>query len=160
MALIALVAAAGVFATDGVDFGDDAGPHALDGECDDPRFEGPGMFQGELIRANDHHDATDCRTQYKAGRIALIETPNTLLVVEASATDGLYYDDNTGRGHTGSSFGDNTSDYAFDGECDDPRLTGPGMADVLYRENVGRDAGDCEALHATSDVWWDPEWGR
>ena len=142
-----------------VDFGDDASPNALDGECDDPRFEGPGMYQGQLQRSDDHHDATDCRTQYEARRVSLIETPNTHIVLEASRSDGLHYDENTGRGLRGqggvaSHFGDNTSDYAFDGECDDPRLTGPGMADVLDRANVGRDAYDCEALHEEGEVWW------
>ena len=28
-------------------------------------------------------------------------------------------------------FGTNTSRWAFDGECDDPRFAGPGAADVL-----------------------------
>lgn len=41
------------------------------------------------------------------------------------------------------SFGDDTSAWAKDGECDDPRFTGEGMAADLLVENIGRDATDC-----------------
>ncbi|MDO6592070.1 MULTISPECIES: hypothetical protein [Rhodobacterales] len=39
--------------------------------------------------------------------------------------------------------GDNSSEYANDNECDDPRFKGEGMASVLSQENTGRDASDC-----------------
>lgn len=40
-------------------------------------------------------------------------------------------------------YGNNSSQWAFDGECDDPRFYGPGMADTLLEEDMGRDASDC-----------------
>ncbi len=56
---------------DGIDFGDDASRWARDGECDDPRFEGPGMTATTLLDADIGHDATDCSTAYRAGRLGL-----------------------------------------------------------------------------------------
>ena len=55
----------------GIDFGDNASPYAHDGECDDRRFEGPGMFQGDNYDSDIRHDADDCRAEYEAGRITL-----------------------------------------------------------------------------------------
>ena len=43
-------------------------------------------------------------------------------------------------------FGDDTSDWANDGECDDPRFEGPGTADTLLEEDLFRDASDCCTL--------------
>ena len=135
-----------------LDFGDDSSQWARDGECDDPRFEGTGMAN-VLEDLDTGHDATDCRDLYEAGRIRLRDSAGA-----------VYYDEGTGRGNadTGSDrimsnnpFGDNDGRFAFDGECDDPRLTGPGMAELLYRELEGHDAADCRALFEEGDVWWD-----
>jgi hypothetical protein len=54
-----------------VDFGDDEGEWSNDGECDDPRFTGPGMTATTLLQDDILHDATDCRTAWEAGRISL-----------------------------------------------------------------------------------------
>lgn len=54
-----------------IEFGDDASPFAGDGECDDPRFEGPGMTQTPLLDRDIGHDASDCRAAFAAGTIAL-----------------------------------------------------------------------------------------
>ena len=43
------------------------------------------------------------------------------------------------------SFGDNSSDWANDGECDDPRFAGSGVADILLDEDRGHDANDCRS---------------
>lgn len=43
-------------------------------------------------------------------------------------------------------FGDDSSQYARDGECDDPRFTGEGMASSTSEDNVRRDATDCRAM--------------
>ena len=51
------------------DFGDDTGRWAEDGECDDPRFEGPGMGLTDNEDALGH-DATDCRELLEAGLIS------------------------------------------------------------------------------------------
>ena len=44
-------------------------------------------------------------------------------------------------------FGDDTSDWAQDGECDDPRFDGDGMASTTIVDNRGRDAVDCRRLY-------------
>ncbi|HUV32701.1 MAG TPA: hypothetical protein VMW31_03940 [Devosiaceae bacterium] len=99
-----------------VDFGDNASTWANDGECDDPRFAGPGMTETILLDSDILHDAADCQQGYDAGR----------LVLDASI-----------------GFGDDTSSWANDGECDDPRFEGAEMAETLLDEDLGRDASDC-----------------
>ncbi|SHJ12139.1 hypothetical protein [Wenxinia saemankumensis] len=52
-----------------------------------------------------------------------------------------------GAGGTGPVFGDDSGDFANDGECDDRRFTGPGVATAgLSLSNTGRDATDCRQL--------------
>ncbi len=53
-----------------IEFGDDSGEWANDGECDDPRFVGPGMT---LMPPFDHErrDASDCRVLFGLGEIRL-----------------------------------------------------------------------------------------
>ena len=106
------------------DFGDDASRWANDSECDDPRFEGAGMSPGLSLDDDIGHDATDCRTAFRVGDIALAS------LVDADAPD----------------FGDDASDWAKDDECDDPRFEGPGMTDTkLLDQDIGHDATDCAA---------------
>lgn len=57
---------------DAIDFGDDSGEYALDDECDDMRFEGPGMASGVSID-NIRKDASDCSRMCRFGIIALRE---------------------------------------------------------------------------------------
>ncbi|WP_128892290.1 hypothetical protein [Erythrobacter sp. HKB08] len=52
-------------------WGDDNGQWANDGECDDMRFEGPGMTSTPLLEEDVKHDATDCRLAYEQGRLDL-----------------------------------------------------------------------------------------
>ncbi|MEM9502276.1 MAG: hypothetical protein AAF941_10595 [Pseudomonadota bacterium] len=52
-----------------VDFGSDGGNWTKDGECDDPRFVGPGMTDTALLADDILNDATDCHNAYEAGRI-------------------------------------------------------------------------------------------
>ncbi|MFN3163880.1 MAG: hypothetical protein ACE37N_10460 [Pseudohongiellaceae bacterium] len=56
-----------------IEFGDDSGEWANDGECDDPRFVGPGMT---LMPPFDHErrDASDCRVLFGLGEIRLGRT--------------------------------------------------------------------------------------
>jgi hypothetical protein len=49
-------------------------------------------------------------------------------------------------------FGDDSSTWANDGECDDPRFVGRGMATTLLAEDLGRDASDCKALFDAGDI--------
>lgn len=53
-----------------IEFGDDSGDWANDGECDDPRFIGNGMA---MLPAFDHErrDASDCRVLYGLGEVQL-----------------------------------------------------------------------------------------
>ena len=88
----------------GIDFGDDSSTWADDGECDDPRFQGDGMAS-VLDDGNRLADASDCRLLLQSGSISLIG-------------------DSTPERNNGVDFGDNSSTWAFDGQCDDPRFAG------------------------------------
>ena len=54
-----------------IQWGDDNGSFANDGECDDKRFDGAGMTSTPLLDSDIKHDATDCRVAYQQGRLAL-----------------------------------------------------------------------------------------
>lgn len=81
--LLALAAAAPAALADGpapatsdaFDFGDDTGDHALNGTCEDPRFEGDGVAAAEAALL---HDATDCLTLFAEGRIDVTEDARSL----------------------------------------------------------------------------------
>ena len=78
--------------TDTLDFGDDAGVWARDGECDDPRFSGEGAAQTQLD-SDTNHDATDCRSLLNMGRIALREEPASATVTSHVEDGELDADD-------------------------------------------------------------------
>lgn len=115
-----------------IDFGDDSSRWAEDGECDDPRFTGPGM-SSELEAADLGADASDCRAAYEAGTVEYSE--------EASAIAAAEFD-----------YGADWSRWAHDGVCDDPRFTGPGTDKKLLEEDAFGDASDCQALEAEGQV--------
>ena len=48
--------------------------------------------------------------------------------------------------HAQPDFGDNSSRWANDGECDDPRFEGEGSAATLLDGDRGHDATDCRSL--------------
>ena len=50
-------------------------------------------------------------------------------------------------------FGNDTSPWANDGECDDPRFEGSGMAEYLVNEDRFRDRKDCERLYDQGAIW-------
>lgn len=131
------------------DFGDDSSRWAHDGECDDPRFEGEGMATFTSPE-DEGADASDCRAAFEAGRIRLIGgTTGPAPASPAGPADGSI------------PFGDDSSQWAQDGECDDRRFAGPGMATSLSWEHVGRDATDCRTLHEAGQVrLWDWEAAR
>jgi hypothetical protein len=103
------------------DFGDDTSQWANDGECDDPRFEGEGAAE-TLLDEDRGHDAADCRMLFNTGRI--------VLRADRSEID----------------YGDDRSEWARDGECDDPRFEGDGMAETLLDADAYHDATDCRTL--------------
>ena len=62
----------GVAADGTVEFGNDSGEWSNDGECDDMRFEGPGMTARFLLQQEGiMTDATDCRDAFNAGQLKL-----------------------------------------------------------------------------------------
>lgn len=104
-------------------FGDDASTWSNDRICNDPRFIGPGMATPPLFDSDVMHDATDCRREFEAERIAL------------NVAEAARYLIN---------FGDDASIWSLNGECDDRRFAGPGMATTpLLDSDMWHDAADC-----------------
>jgi hypothetical protein len=124
---IQLPQGAGRKMSDGIDFGDDASDWANDGECDDPRFTGPGMTETALFDQDRGHDASDCRSAWLAGQLSLANPEK--------------------RMRESIDFGDNSSNWANDGECDDPRFVGSAMATTLVDADLGHDANDCRKAY-------------
>ena len=54
-----------------IDFGDDSGNYPNDGECDDPRFEGPGAYTSPL-KKDVLRDASDCLALFDSGQVWLV----------------------------------------------------------------------------------------
>ena len=140
-AVAALALQAGAQGSDDIDFGDDSSLWSQDGECDDPRFEGPGM--AEVLDDEDTlSDATDCRAAFQSGSVALKTLPvatapllNKMPARKAAASDAGAID-----------YGDDEGLWANDGECDDARFIGEGMTDTgLAEDDIGHDASDCRA---------------
>ena len=127
------------------DFGDDSSQWANDGECDDPRFTGAGSA-AELLDADRMHDATDCRTAFENGTVTLVdETGDSSPVDQTPATSS---NPMTSR----INFGDDSGEWAHDGECDDPDFTGAGMTAKPSPESRMRDASDCRAAFEAGTV--------
>lgn len=53
-----------------IEWGDNSSHWANDGECDDPRFAGPGAAANNTV-SDRYHDANDCRLRYEQGDIYL-----------------------------------------------------------------------------------------
>ncbi len=82
-------------------------------------------------------DATDCEIFYSALRIRLARTREQSDPEECRSIE----------------FGNNSSEWARDDECDDPRFIGPGMSDILLLEDTKADAEDCRKLCRAGEVW-------
>ncbi|MGV8853561.1 MAG: hypothetical protein ACOH2L_02845 [Devosia sp.] len=137
-----------------IDFGDDTSQWANDGECDDPRFAGAASAT-ELLEADQGHDATDCRAAFAAGTIGLADPANDTAepaappettappaTTDLPATADVALPD----------FGDDSSQWANDGECDDPRFHGAGSATELLDADRLHDATDCRTAFANGTV--------
>jgi len=125
----------GYLIQDGIVFGDDSSNYANDTECDDPRFTGKGMADSPSLE-HTGKDRSDCLAGYEAGTLKLaplIPVDNTIRV------DGIR-------------FGDDEGSFSKDGECDDPRFTGEGMAATLSDNDRGHDATDCLNLYQAGDI--------
>ncbi|MEP2737320.1 MAG: hypothetical protein ABJP34_13610 [Erythrobacter sp.] len=119
-----------------LEFGDDTGEFASDGECDDVRYTGDGMAE-ILLTDSIGKDATDCKAAFKAGTISV------------SAMHAIPANDEA------IDFGDDSSDFAKDGECDDVRFVGAGSNKMIFiAEDIGHDASDCKAAFAAGKVKW------
>ncbi len=119
-----------------IDLGANDGPFADDGECDDPRLVGEGMASA-LLTDSIGRDAADCSAALKKGTVSL----NPWYVEPASVSD--------------ISYGDNASDFAHDGECDDIRFTGDYADAMIYLvEDIGHDADDCRAAVKSGEASW------
>lgn len=126
VAALMLLAAGPAHAAPNVSFGDDSGDYSRDGECDDPRFDGPGMTATDLLSDDILRDASDCEAAFKAGKLTL----------RGVAEDGTI------------DFGDDEGEYANDGECDDLRFIGSGMtATGLIQDDIMHDATDCRTAY-------------
>ena len=112
-----------------IDFGDDTGEWANDGVCDDPRFRGPSALNPDGATLPDERpmtDATDCRLLFERGEVWLVQDID---------------------------FGDDTSEWANDGECDDPRFDGFGASLTRLWQDELHDASDCRQLFERGEVW-------
>ncbi|WEJ58755.1 hypothetical protein [Devosia sp. FJ2-5-3] len=116
-----------------IDFGDDSSKWANDGECDDPRFTGAGAA-AELVDEDRLKDATDCRAAYEAGTVTFSDEADGGVAAQPLADADIV-------------FGDDSSEWANDGECDDPRFTGTGVARETLAADIRRDASDCRAAY-------------
>ncbi|WP_332713739.1 hypothetical protein [Pelagibacterium mangrovi] len=127
---------------DGIDFGNDSGTYAVDGECDDPRFTGSGVG----VALDDHlmADATDCSTAYEDGTVTFDEDAAN----GSSASIAI----------DGIDFGDDSGNWANDGECDDPRFTGSGVG-VALDDHLMADATDCSTAYEDGTVTFDENGG-
>jgi len=126
---LGLVLAAAPLAAQEVKFGDNSGAYPNDGECDDRRFRGTAMAT-VLSWESVGRDASDCQQAMKAGRLALWQMEEARAATQCSRI----------------TWGDDSSDYSSDGECDDIRFEGFGMASYLDDAEEGRDATDCRRL--------------
>jgi hypothetical protein len=122
---------AGAGAAQQMDFGDDSSDYASDGECDDRRFAGPGMAV-TLSNVNIGRDAADCRAALDGGRVVVWDFQLARAATDCNAIN----------------YGDDSSEWALDGTCDDPRFDGIGAAEDLLDTDMNRDASDCRRLCA------------
>jgi len=126
-AAIALTTILPAFAEDALpDFGDNEGGYPFDMECDDPRFVGMGSARSADLEEIGH-DASDCKYHYELGTVVLWDETKARAATICTAIN----------------FGDNSSEWADDGECDDPRFIGKGVDDLVVWDDLGRDSKDC-----------------
>ncbi|WP_417579306.1 hypothetical protein [Pelagibacterium sp.] len=112
-----------------IDFGDDSGTWANDGECDDPRF-------GGALSSHEGADASDCRAAYEAGEVSF---------------DGSDQSASAGGVSGDIDFGDDSGTWANDGECDDPRFGGN------LDSHLMADATDCREAYEAGTVTYEDD---
>ncbi len=86
------------------------------------------MTTTPLLDEDRYYDAGDCAAAWEAGTIALCVL--------------------------GVDFGDNSSTWAYDGECDDSHFTGLGVTSTaLLNQDMYQDATDCHRAYVVRDIW-------
>ncbi len=80
---------------------------------------------------------TDCKQQFASGSIRLARTKAESSPAECAAVD----------------YGDDSSEWANDGDCDDPRFIGEGAYSIMLKKDERADAADCRALCEAGSVW-------
>lgn len=88
--------------------------------------------------SNDHigKDRTDCLSAFESGSI---KVASAVPVKQDLVVDGIH-------------FGDDSSDFARDGECDDPRFEGDNMASSLLEGDARHDATDCLVAYQNGSI--------
>ena len=71
LAVFLSILVASIASGQAIDFGDDTSEWAIDGECDDPRFDGPGAAKKRL-EEDRSRDASDCLTLFGAGQVRFV----------------------------------------------------------------------------------------
>lgn len=127
--LIASLCLGSPLAAQDINYGTNSGDYAMDGECDDRRFEGSAVAL-ILSWGNVGRDAQDCRDAVTADTARMWDMQTNIARTDCSIIE----------------FGDNRSQYADDGACDDPRFEGHGIAEAPTEEHMGHDANDCQRL--------------
>jgi hypothetical protein len=84
------------------------------------------------------HDANDCENLYRQGGLTFLE--GEMIDPNAAVTAFI--------ANAEIDFGNNSSEWSDDGECDDPRFSGHGVAAVTDPSDVGQDANDCALVYA------------
>lgn len=105
-----------------IDFGNDTGDYANDGDCDDGRFFSDGA-DWNFKRQHVMHDATDCRAKVADGSLSLI-----------------------------LDFGNNSGEYANDDTCDDVRFEGEGRSILTTDSHIKTDSADCVAAFQAGTI--------
>ncbi|MFZ1743656.1 MAG: hypothetical protein WAT93_12430, partial [Pontixanthobacter sp.] len=86
-----------------------------------------------LLDTDIMHDATDCRTAFEQGRLRLKAT-------SAQHDSRIIW-------------GDDESERANNGQCDDMRFEGFGMSeDELLTSDVKHDASDCRGAYINGEI--------
>ena len=128
-------------------FGDDSGPNANDGQCDDTRFENLGAGNSNIVfwegGRYDGRDATDCRDLLLQGLINWRDGVDSRVDIVLAM----------------GAFGDDSGPNANDGQCDDTRFEnlGAGNSKIVFWEGGrydGRDATDCADLLLQGLIAW------
>ena len=122
------------------DYGSDWSKWANDGECDDLRFTGEGVDK-KLLTEDMHgrrHRLQDAGSRRLGQHQARSIRPNMPPAPPMTAAD--------------IDFGDNSSSYANDDQCDDPRFEGPGTASTLLDSDLEHDSADCKAAYEAGTI--------